>query len=153
MLRSTSLCYVAPAGAKSGCRPPPVAAMSQMMTMHSTPPTARGWPWQTACLGSRSWGQRNNNKLFKGECPCGYTFDSLSTTTRIINHYRFDAYVGPSPGVGPCKFTAEQLSASFPDFWAKRDAYFARKKVQKRGAPSTAPSGQSPLGWFPLPGP
>ena len=102
-----------------------------------------------ACLSDCSWGQRSNNKLYKGTCPCGYTFESLSTTTRIINHYRFDAYAGPSPGVDSCKFTREQLSASFPDFWEKRDAYFAKKvkpaQQQKRGAPSTAPSGQSPL--------
>ena len=77
-----------------------------------------------ACLSDRSWGQRNNNKLYKGTCPCGYRFESLSTTTRIINHYRFGDYAGPNAGVDPCKHTQEQLSAGFPEFWAKRNEYF-----------------------------
>ena len=122
--------------------------MSQL-TLHNQPPGTRGWPWQMACLSDRSWGQRSNNKLYKGTCPCGYTFESLSTTTRIINHYRFDAYAGPNPGVDSCKCTQEQLSAGFPEFWAKRNEYFAKKvkpaQPQKRGSPSTytAPSGLS----------
>ena len=36
-------------------------AMHEGDGMHTSPPTANGWPWQMSCLVDRAWGKARNN--------------------------------------------------------------------------------------------
>ena len=66
-------------------------AMHEGDGMHTSPPTANGWPWQMSCLVDRAWGKaRKNNTVYTGVCVCGKQMGAKVNLTRILHHYRFN---------------------------------------------------------------
>ena len=102
-------------------------AMHEGDGMHTSPPTANGWPWQMSCLVDRAWGKaRNNNTVYTGVCVCGKQMGAKVNLTRILHHYRFSDSV-KRPDISKCAFSRDQLERDYPEFIKLRDEHFAKK--------------------------